>query len=727
MKVTEYIQRIKKNEEALTRIELANNQLSNDDVAHLMQVLARHVETAERITFIDFSNNRLTATPDLSMCTALIYLVLDDNQLIVTPDLSMCTALRFLHLDDNRLTMGPDLSNCLALEELHLGNNQLTVAPDLSMCMALKYLVLDNNQLTSAPDLSMCMALEELHFDNNQLTIAPNLSDCTALTNLSLSNNQLVIAPDLSNCLALEYLGLGNNQLMMVPDLSGCIALEQIYLNNNQLTAAPDLSGCIALEKIYLNNNQLITAPDLSTCILLRCIVLDDNQLTTAPDVSNCLKLEYLALRNNQLTSIEIPKSLTFLREVDLTENPLNLASKIGLRALMQFLPNNRDFDDDFLNMPRCISYDGAQMHEITPPEPLGIEMLKDNFGTPEQLANSIRVKYPQMLSFYYARVSALMVLPSNEPLPEVIVDHIMSFLSPLSRKCVARLNVFRSVFDEGSYEQHVIDDYKKIIKTEINMTIERPMIKKLASSSHIKILRLLNIFIHDNHFNSSDLTKVNALGKTPLILAEEHGEEKIASVIKWLLSLSSLTACKNDEAFAVSPEIFDVSQNAIVSFNTTKQALEESRKLYQQGMVHYKAKEYQNALHFFEQALKQQEANVTLPDLDAATLNFNIGSVYFNMQNSTEALAHLQVAYDMRLVLLGFDNEKTLKAKSRLQECERALNVETLLEKGSSPSQNLAQPLVFSMSSPTARISETPSIYEAESKDFLSSRCVII
>lgn len=95
--------------------------------------------------------------------------------------------------------------------------------------------------------------------------------------------------------------------------------------------------------------------------------------------------------------------------------------------------------------------------------------------------------------------------------------------------------------------------------------------------------------------------------------------------------------------------------------------------ELYLQGMELYKAKEYTEALNLFQQSLSQHEESDVAKiknSNDIATLKYNIGSIYMIQGLHTEAFVYLQAAYKIRLELLGFDHEKTLKAQRKIQEC---------------------------------------------------------
>lgn len=150
--------------------------------------------------------------------------------------------------------------------------------------------------------------------------------------------------------------------------------------------------------------------------------------------------------------------------------------------------------------------------------------------------------------------------------------------------------------------------------------------------------------------------------------------------------------------------EILDLSQNNKPLCSSTNNSVNEDKKLYSQGMQLYRAGDYTAALNCFQQELiNQQKTKIILPNIETTTLNFNIGSVYMKTNKPMSALPYLQAAFDIREQLLGPNDERTLKAKGRLQECKMALN-------------STSQTLIFSVHKPEGgdpelTLNSTPAI----------------
>lgn len=104
-----------------------------------------------------------------------------------------------------------------------------------------------------------------------------------------------------------------------------------LFLDENRLTRFPDLSRFSRLQQLSLSRNQIekLERRDLYGRLPdLEVLQLDNNELTELePGCFDMSRLEYLDLSSNRLA--EVPKalpggsSLWFLRQLDLTSNPL--------------------------------------------------------------------------------------------------------------------------------------------------------------------------------------------------------------------------------------------------------------------------------------------------------------------------------------------------------------------------------------------------------------------
>ncbi len=176
--------------------------------------------------------------------------------------------LTFLDLSDNKLTALPESVTCLQnLTALHLFRNQLTALPEnVTRLQNLTSLVLGANQLTTLPEsVTRLQYLTELSLNNNQLTALPeNVTRLQNLTALGLYGNQLTALPEsVTRLQNLTTLGLGDNQLTALSESVGDLQnLTHLYLWRNQLTALPEsVTRLQNLTTLDLDGNQLTTLP----------------------------------------------------------------------------------------------------------------------------------------------------------------------------------------------------------------------------------------------------------------------------------------------------------------------------------------------------------------------------------------------------------------------------------------------------------------------------------
>ncbi len=153
-KVEFYIAKINSNDPGLTEINLSALNLTDNDMAPLMEALANNQNVAQKIVKLDFSENCLTKL-DLSNLPSLINLFLDCND-FSNIDLFNLLELTTLDLADNNF-ITVDLSKQNKLIYLDLAVNEMVTIPNLDHLNELKTLKLHNNPcIKHAPKIVNC-------------------------------------------------------------------------------------------------------------------------------------------------------------------------------------------------------------------------------------------------------------------------------------------------------------------------------------------------------------------------------------------------------------------------------------------------------------------------------------------------------------------------------------------------------------------------------------------
>ncbi|NPV92683.1 MAG: hypothetical protein HPY50_18095 [Firmicutes bacterium] len=296
-----------------TNGQALNPAYDPDDPATWTSVTWTDVGGEQRVTRIDWGNEDLAGSLDLSDCEALEYLDCTDNALTALT-VSGCTVLEELNCEDNQLT-SLDVSGLTALAALECRDNQLTDL-DVSGCTTLTVLACSRNQLTEL-DLSDCTALGQVRCEENALT-ALDVSDLTALEELYCSDNQLA-ALDVSDLTALEVLNCSGNNLTAL-NVSGLTELDTLNCSENDLTVL-DVSSLTVLYYLACDGNQL-NLLDVSGCTELDTLLCNGN-LLEALDVSTCAALATLDCSGNLLEELDV--TAVTLDYLDVQNNPLVL------------------------------------------------------------------------------------------------------------------------------------------------------------------------------------------------------------------------------------------------------------------------------------------------------------------------------------------------------------------------------------------------------------------
>ncbi len=304
-----YIERINRNDPWLTEIILDIINLTDNDVAPLMEALASNPNAAQQITRLNFVGTQLTA---INIPAELV-------------------ALTELHLCFNKLTAINIPAELGALTVLRLVGNQLTAINIPAELVALTRLDLSYNQLTAINIPAELVALTRLNLYDNKLTAINIPAELVALTHLNLEGNQLTAINIPAELVALTVLNLYCNKLTAINIPAELVALTQLRINMNQLTAINIPAELVALTALNLTDNQLTAINIPAELIALTELDLNGNQLTAINIPAELVALTELNLGNNQLTAINIPAELVALTRLYLNGNQLTVATEIAL------------------------------------------------------------------------------------------------------------------------------------------------------------------------------------------------------------------------------------------------------------------------------------------------------------------------------------------------------------------------------------------------------------
>ncbi|XP_026521794.1 leucine-rich repeat-containing protein 40 [Notechis scutatus] len=209
------------------------------------------------------------------------------------------------------------------------------------------YFINSHNKLQKIPEeLTQLKHLRSLLLQHNQLYHLPDeFGQLVSLEELDISNNHISGIPtSFAFLINLVRLNLGSNQLRNLPtEISAMKNLRQLDCTKNFLeNIPPELGSMVSLEQLYLRRNKLCYLPDFHSCTYLKELHVGENQIEVlrAEQLKYLNSLCVLELRDNKLKSL--PDEITLLQgleRLDLSNNDIsNLPCKLGNLSQLKFL-----------------------------------------------------------------------------------------------------------------------------------------------------------------------------------------------------------------------------------------------------------------------------------------------------------------------------------------------------------------------------------------------------
>ncbi|KAG8132531.1 hypothetical protein E2320_010377 [Naja naja] len=227
--------------------------------------------------------------------------------------------------DLNKLILSSNKLQCLSDDiKLLPALTVLDIPEELTQLKHLRSLLLQHNELYHLPDeFGQLVSLEELDISNNHISGIP--------TSFAFLIN-------------LVRLNLGSNQLRNLPtEISAMKNLKQLDCTKNFLeNIPPELGSMVSLEQLYLRRNKLCYLPDFHSCTYLKELHVGENQIEVlrAEQLKYLNSLCVLELRDNKLKSL--PDEIILLQgleRLDLSNNDIsNLPCKLGNLSQLKFL-----------------------------------------------------------------------------------------------------------------------------------------------------------------------------------------------------------------------------------------------------------------------------------------------------------------------------------------------------------------------------------------------------
>lgn len=325
--------------------------------------------------------------------------------------------------------------------------------------------------------------------------------------------------------------------------------LQGIYLCGAGLTnadIAPLLQAIngnkVAAERILtldLSFNELTWINMPATLVNLEALFVECNKLNWINMPATLVKLKRVCINGNNLTWIKVPATMESL---DLNRNPLTIATRIGLEALRPTLGNYYTY------MSYCY-------RNVTAEDQLTNDILDEHFK------HMLRDSHEQIIS-YLKETGAEWFLSY---LPADVAAKISEYVAPIPGvgSALASMNNFRDIFsslpmlNEANNEQlNTLERYNEMVLQKLIKKIKDYYANAFKTPT-IRIRALANKFLIENGFDSTDLSKKNAQGFTPLALANKETRQFIErrapkGIMYRYLATASETVYKHKDLVAI-------------------------------------------------------------------------------------------------------------------------------------------------------------------------------
>ncbi|MES1988490.1 MAG: tetratricopeptide repeat protein, partial [Pseudomonadota bacterium] len=255
-------------------------------------------------------------------------------------------------------------------------------------------------------------------------------------------------------------------------------------------------------------------------------------------------------------------------------------------------------------------------------------------------------------------------------------------------------LHIFEQSTDYGIEHPHA-----KIIRANLNKLSNNPVLPTIVASSSTSVTPTITTTelasFSFSEYNQQGVTYFQTKNYPAAITAFQTALRLVSAIPELTLenktTLASLqqnlaAAFRENEQYAEAIQHFEQALTLHVGLAGTfsdaykrslskKTACEDKQRslvLHKEGIAHYKATEYAEALECFLKVYLLAKTFHTKPHTAIATAAFSIGSCYWQLTFYEEAVSYLQKAVDLRTQLLGIEHAETKKAQTRLVDCQQ-------------------------------------------------------
>ncbi|NOV04316.1 leucine-rich repeat domain-containing protein [Paenibacillus planticolens] len=293
------------------------------------------LEHAKNLYSLYLDNNNISDVSPIANLPKLTKIGLGGNKLNDISSLGSLPSLISVGLNHNQIKDISVLSKSPNLEILSINHNQIQNIDSLSGLTKLTFLNIEENQISDISAIRSFGKLEMLIANNN------HISDISPFTNspifsIQISNNKIVDLSPLSTMKELGNLRVAGNQIKDISPLANSNKLTLLELADNKIEDITPLKNLNNIAGLYMSKNRIQDISPLKGTNF-RTVDLRENRIQDIRPLAQMNRLQQILLSKNNINDIQPLEFTQYLKEVDLSANPLNPESKILIEKIKQF------------------------------------------------------------------------------------------------------------------------------------------------------------------------------------------------------------------------------------------------------------------------------------------------------------------------------------------------------------------------------------------------------
>ncbi|MCG8748777.1 leucine-rich repeat domain-containing protein [Tenacibaculum finnmarkense] len=315
----------------ITKIENID-KLTELSILNISKNTISKIENLDKLTklsILRLSFNQIIKIENIDKLTNLSELYISANLITKIENIDKLTKLSSLYISHNKITEIENIDKLTNLSALDLSYNQITEIKNIDKLIKLSLLYLVDNKITKIKNIDKLTKLSDLDLSKNQITEIENIDKLTKLSKLYLFYNQITEIKNVDELTNLSKLNFSENKITEIKNIDKLTKLSQLYISKNKITKIENIKKLTNLSALYLAGNKITKIENIDTLTNLSELNICLNQITKIENINKLTNLSYLDVSNNKITKIENIDKLTKLSELNVSDNQITKIENI--------------------------------------------------------------------------------------------------------------------------------------------------------------------------------------------------------------------------------------------------------------------------------------------------------------------------------------------------------------------------------------------------------------